>query len=90
MVKNIFLYLSLSSDRMLHANIIYIDLKNKTIERFDPYGNITLGNSDENLDKFLKTKFELIKDFEYIGTKYMGISSFQTISREDDIHKKIW
>ena len=86
--KNIFLYLSLSSDRMLHANIIYIDLKNKTIERFDPYGNITLGNSDENLDKFLKTKFEPIKDFEYIGTKYMGISSFQTISREDDIHKK--
>jgi len=86
--KNIFLYLSLSSDRMLHANIIYIDLRNKTIERFDPYGNITMGNSAENVDLFLKKKFAPIDNFEYIGAKYMGISSFQTLSREDDIHKK--
>jgi ankyrin repeat protein len=86
--RNIFLYLSIGSpETMLHANVIYIDIKNKRIERFDPYGNIEKDYFD-SIDNVLSKEFSKINDFKYIGTSYMGITSFQTISRETDIHKK--
>jgi len=86
--RNIFLYLSIGSpETMLHANVIYIDLKNKQIERFDPYGNIEKEYSD-NIDNVLGKEFSKIDGFKYIGTSYMGVTSFQTISRETDIHRK--
>lgn len=86
--KNIFIYLSLgTTDTMLHANIIFINVKTKIIERFDPYGNINLDNN-QDIDLFLKKVFSQLNDFKYIGTEYMGITSFQTISQENDIHRK--
>ena len=72
---------------MLHANIIYIDINNKVIERFDPYGNIQQIYS-ENIDDILGKEFSKLKGFKYIGTSYMGVTSFQTLSRENDVHKK--
>ena len=86
--KNIFLYLSIGSpDTMLHANIIYIDISQKTIERFDPYGNIEQDFS-LNLDDIFKKEFSRINNFKYIGSSFMGVTAFQTISRETDIHRK--
>lgn len=86
--KNIFLYLSIGSpETMLHANIIYIDIKNKQIERFDPYGNIEK-NYIDGIDAILGKEFLKLDKFKYVGTSYMGVTSFQTISQETDIHKK--
>lgn len=80
----IFLYLSIGSQNTLHANVILIDIKSKTIERFDPYGDI-----ETDIDIVLKDYFKVIPKFVYLSAgNYMGTSSFQTLSNETDVRKK--
>lgn len=82
--KFIFLYLSLGNKNNLHANIILIDIKNKSIERFDPYGNV-----ENEVDIFLHKFFKPIKKFKYLApSQFMNQSSFQTLSNESDIRNK--
>ena len=45
-----------------HANYLIVDKENKTIERFEPYGNIDIKNSNE-LNKMIET--ELCKSLNY-------------------------
>ena len=78
--KYILIYLSLDISESLHANIILIDTHQKTIERFDPYGNI---NANDEIDIVLKDYFSYLTYFKYLKpSDYMKTSSFQTLSNE--------
>lgn len=55
--------------KITHANMIIIDLSKKTIERFEPYGSLTV-KFEEKMDKLFKTKIleKLdLEDFEYLS-----------------------
>ncbi len=77
-----------------HANIIIIDNKNKTIERFEPNGkNSPRGfhYNQELLDNILKNKFnELLPNYKYLSpTEYLPTVGFQMLETIEDKCKKI-
>jgi hypothetical protein len=74
-------FLSLIYDELLHANILIYSFKNKTIERFEPYGNT---NMIENyIDDTLEEELTWDTGFKYIRPKdYLPYTSFQLISNE--------
>ena len=78
-----------------HANILFIDSINKTIERFEPNGGNTPIGFNYNpilLDKQLQSKFiSLIKDYKYLNPNdYLPIVGFQMLENmETKICKKI-
>ena len=85
-------YLSLIGNDVNHANIIIIDNKLTTIERFEPYGIINLYNQD-NLDKYIKINVHSLvqkitkKKYEYLPPRdFMMSNVFQSLSREGDSH----
>jgi hypothetical protein len=58
--KYIVIPIGIESSNGSHANILFWDIKNKTIERFEPNGSnypIGLNYNPELLDELLKTKF---------------------------------
>ena len=66
---------------MLHANILVYDFKNMTIERFEPYGNSEL--IDSELDNVLEEELTWNTGLKYIRPKdYLPYTSFQLISNE--------
>ena len=80
-------FLSLISDRMLHANILVYDFKNMTIERFEPYGNTSI--IDGTIDNILEEELTWSTGMKYKGPKdYLPISGFQTISDENNLINK--
>ncbi len=67
-----------------HANILFWDVANKTIERFEPNGSnypIGLNYNPELLDKLLENKFKQIDpDIQYFGPfKFLPTISFQIL-----------
>jgi len=67
-----------------HANIIIIDKKNKTIERFEPNGANEPRNFPYNkklLDNLLKNKFEqLLTEYKYVKpSNYLPVVGFQML-----------
>lgn len=59
-----------------HANMIIYDVKNKVIERFDPYGNVNFNYANQ-IDLLLKMVFhEYYPDIKYLSPKKMlnGVS----------------
>nr|QFG74764.1 MAG: hypothetical protein [Megaviridae environmental sample] len=79
-----FVYLSLIlPNGGLHASLIFYDFKNKSIERFDPYGN-TMG-LDSEMDTILEKELK-IDNYEYIiPSRYLPVAGFQTISDENNL-----
>lgn len=79
-----FVYLSLSlPNDGLHASLVFYDFKNKTIERFDPYGNTE--DLDGDIDNVLAKELA-INGFNYIKpSRYLPVAGFQTISDENNI-----
>lgn len=81
-------FISLIYDKMLHANLLIYDLKNMTIERFEPYGN-TMG-IDGGIDDVLEEELTWNTGLKYIKPDdYLPVTGFQTISDEtNNINKK--
>jgi len=77
-----------------HANILFWDIKNKTIERFEPNGSnypIGLNYNPELLDSILYSRFkELDKDITYLKPKnYLPKIGFQLLDIFETKKKKI-
>jgi ankyrin repeat protein len=76
-----------------HANIIFWDVKNKTIERFEPNGSnypIGLNYNPELLDDLLKNKFtQLDPDIKYISPfNFLPTISFQILENLETVKCK--
>jgi hypothetical protein len=80
----LFLSIKMNED-LLHANIILYDFKNKTIERFEPYGDD--GKTDK-LDSILKEVLTHDNDFKYLKPKdFLPKPGYQLLSNENDSSK---
>lgn len=67
----------------LHAELLFYDFKNNTIERFDPYGNSY--DLDPYIDSVLEEELTWNTGFNYLNVKnYMPVSGFQTLSDENN------
>ena len=77
-------FLSLSYDQILHANILIYDFKNLTIERFEPFGNTSL--IENNLDDVLEEELTWSTGFKYLRPRdFLPFAGFQTISDENNL-----
>jgi hypothetical protein len=90
----IFFNISLVNIDINHANIMIIDNNLQTIERFDPYGVMDY-NEANKLDDFLEKELNKMilvkkkKKYKYLRPiDYLGINSFQSLSRHDDIENQ--
>jgi len=80
-------FLSVISDSYLHANILLYDFKNKTVERFEPYGYFI--GLDLTIDNVLEEELTWNTGLHYIRPKdYLPYASFQMISDENNIEYK--
>ena len=75
-----------------HANILLIDLKSKTIERFEPYGyQKSFGETDlqttEQFDKIMKSNFSKY-NYNYVKPKLFSPKKGLQLIEEHRIHKK--
>jgi len=76
-------FISIITDRYLHANLLIYDFKNKTVERFEPYGNIIGTNTA--IDNILEEDLTWNTGLRYIRPKeYLPFASFQMISDENN------
>jgi len=76
-------FISVITDTYLHANILIYDLKNKTVERFEPYGNIM--GTNMNIDDILEEELTWNTGLRYIRPEeYLPFASFQMISDENN------
>ena len=76
-------FLSLTYDDILHANLLIYDLKKKQIERFEPYGK----SNDYFIDDILEEELTWNTGFKYIKTSnYIPYTGFQTLSNENNIN----
>lgn len=67
----------------LHANILFYDFNNKTITRFEPYGNTSV--LDNNLDEILEEELTWNTQFTYIKpSDYINGSGLQSLSDENN------
>ena len=74
-------FLSLSYDKVLHANVLIYDFKNLTVERFEPYGNTSL--IDNEIDDVLEEELTWSTGLKYLRPKdFLPFAGFQTISDE--------
>ena len=75
-----------------HANILLIDKNTGIVDRFDPYGSITLLNTeslDDILEKKLTRILKPIINIKYLRNKIdRNLVSFQTISNDDNVQVK--
>ena len=81
-------FLSIIFDKTLHANVLIYDFKNMTLERFEPYGNSNV--VDSNLDDTLEEELTWSTGLTYIRPgDFLPVAGFQTISDENnDMNKK--
>jgi ankyrin repeat protein len=67
----------------LHATLLLIDIKNNTIERFDPYGDTS--SIDKGVDQIFEEELTWNTGFKYLKpSDIMGVASYQTLSKETD------
>jgi hypothetical protein len=77
-------FLSLTYDQILHANILVYDFKQLTIERFEPYGNTSL--IENSVDDLLEEELTWSTGFKYLRPKdFLPFAGFQTISDENNL-----
>ena len=68
----------------LHATIILYDFNKNLVERFDPYGNTSILDTD--IDIFLEKELTTGTPFKYITPSvYFPVAGFQTLSNENNI-----
>jgi ankyrin repeat protein len=80
-------FLSLIYEKTLHANLLVYDLKNMTVERFEPYGNTM--QLDGNIDEVLEEELTWNTGLKYIKPEdYLPVAGFQTISDENNLINK--
>lgn len=80
-------FISITQDNMLHANILVYDFKNLTIERFEPYGNSSL--IDNSMDELLEEELTWNTGLKYLRTSdFLPWAGFQTISDENNLINK--
>jgi hypothetical protein len=85
-------FLSIITDTYLHANMLIYDFKNKTIERFEPYGknepndkNEPNGKIDSTIDDILEEELTWNTGLKYIRpSEFLPYASFQMISDENN------
>jgi hypothetical protein len=76
-------FISLISDNYLHANVLLYDFKNKTVERFEPYGNMY--GLDVTIDDILEEELTWNTGLSYKRpSDYLPLVSFQMISDENN------
>jgi hypothetical protein len=77
-------FISLITDRILHANILIYDFKKMTIERFEPYGNTNM--IDEAMDNILEEELTWNTGLKYLRPcDYLPWTGFQTLSDETNL-----
>jgi hypothetical protein len=77
-------FMGIFINEIFHANIIVYDFKNRTIERFEPYGNTNL--VDNTLDDLLEEELTWNTGFKYLRPNdFLPYAGFQTISDENNI-----
>jgi hypothetical protein len=77
-------FLSLTYDQVLHANVLIYDFKNLTIERFEPYGNTSL--IENEVDDLLEEELTWSTGLKYLRPKdFLPFAGFQTISDETNL-----
>ena len=78
-------FLSLhDEENNLHANILFYNFNDKTITRFEPYGNTFV--IDENIDEILSEELTWNLDFKYIKpSDYVNGSGLQSLSDDNNI-----
>ena len=83
--KGAFVILSMRlPDDGLHATLIFYDFIRNTIERFDPYGNMTA--LDNMMDETLEEELTNGVNMKYCSPEcYFPVSGFQTLSDENNI-----
>ena len=80
-------FISITLDSMLHANVLIFDFKNMTVERFEPYGNSTF--VDNSLDEVLEEELTWNTGLKYLKTgDFLPWAGFQTISDETNLINK--
>ena len=83
-------FISLTFDTMLHANVLVYDFKNMTVERFEPYGNSSTYD-EMYLDKLIMDyilKFKNTKIKYYTPGDFLETGRFQTISNDSSLEVK--
>ena len=71
----------------LHAELIYYDFINNTIERFDPYGNSY--DYDPHIDEVLEEELTWNTGFDYINVKkFLPVAGLQTLSDESNFYNE--
>lgn len=85
----IFVYLSIEIFGTFHANCLIYDLKNRTIERFEPDGGFG-SYAYSKIDDALEEELTWDTDFKYIRpNEFLSQTGFQTVSNETaDENKK--
>jgi hypothetical protein len=79
-------FLCISFDSILHANILIYDFDNMIVERFEPDGNRSNSNIDEKLDNMLEEELTWNTGLKYVRPKsYLPWAGFQTISDEKNL-----
>jgi hypothetical protein len=82
--RYIFIFLSIYSSKILHANILLYDTKNKTIERFEPYGDTI--QIDSGLDELLKNKLTEGTKYKYKPSRLSLSTGLQLIADENNLN----
>jgi hypothetical protein len=68
----------------LHAMLLYYDLRNNFIERFDPFGNTH--DIDVDIDEILEEELTWNTGFYYLNVKkYLPVAGFQNLSDETNV-----
>ena len=87
--KKRYIYIKLSiiisKYNLRHANLLLIDLENKIIDRFEPYGEIYF-NSTIKIDEILKK--EIADNINFIYNSIQPYPGFQTKSNEKEFYTR--
>jgi len=76
----VFLGLILDEQKIRHANLLFYDFKNSTIERFEPYGDSGI---DEKIDDYLDEELTWNTGLTYLRPKdFLTKPGYQLISNE--------
>lgn len=76
----VFLGLTLGEQKLRHANVLFYDFKNSTVERFEPYGD---SGMDEKLDDYLDEELTWNTGLTYLRPKdFLNKPGYQLISNE--------
>jgi hypothetical protein len=76
----VFLGLTLDEQKLKHANVLFYDFKNSTVERFEPYGD---SGMNEKIDEYLEEELTWNTGLKYLRPKdFLTKPGYQLISNE--------